>query len=88
MMKKIKIGKKLTHMEDAFLCGTASIVKIKVAIGILDSHFMMGSMGSVVGEKGNQTYRICNKRKSPAHYFLCIRRCSYARGDTISYANE
>lgn len=36
---------------DAFVCGTASIKGIKIALGILDPHFMMGSMGSVVGEK-------------------------------------
>ncbi len=67
--EKIKIGKKLTHMEDAFLCGTASIVKIKVAIGILDSHFMMGSMGSVVGEKVTRLIEFATKENLPLIIF-------------------
>jgi len=48
---KLKAGKKLTNNNDAFLCGEALIEGKKVAIGILDSNFIMGSMGSVVGEK-------------------------------------
>lgn len=36
---------------DAFIGGSATINNVKVAIGVLDSFFMMGSMGSVVGEK-------------------------------------
>ena len=34
-----------------FLCGKASIDTTPCMIGVLDSFFMMGSMGSVVGEK-------------------------------------
>ncbi len=41
---------KTTQINEAFVCGKASIVGYPCAIGILDSHFMMGSMGSVVGE--------------------------------------
>jgi len=50
-LDKLKIGKKLSNLNEAFICGTATIVNIKTAIGILDSNFMMGSMGSAVGEK-------------------------------------
>lgn len=49
--KKIEIGQKLSKMKEAFLAGEADLVGIRIAIGILDSSFMMGSMGSVVGEK-------------------------------------
>jgi acetyl-CoA carboxylase carboxyl transferase subunit beta len=40
-----------TQMNEAFVSGVGTIKDIKVAIGVLDSAFMMGSMGSVVGEK-------------------------------------
>ncbi len=49
--EKIISARKTSGMRDAFLSGAAKIVGIEVAIGVLDSHYMMGSMGSVVGEK-------------------------------------
>lgn len=48
---KLKKGFKSSGEESAFLCGRATINDLKVNIGILDPLFMMGSMGSVVGEK-------------------------------------
>lgn len=49
--EKLTIGKQMSKLDEAFIYGTAKIAKIPVAIGVLDSFFMMGSMGSVVGEK-------------------------------------
>ncbi len=40
-----------TGENEAFISGKAKIAGMAVMIGILDSHFLMGSMGSVVGEK-------------------------------------
>lgn len=48
---KLENYKKLTESNEAFKSGTATITGFKVAIGVLDSTFMMGSMGSAVGEK-------------------------------------
>jgi acetyl-CoA carboxylase carboxyl transferase subunit beta len=67
--KKLEIGKKLSQMEDAFLSGTGTIVNISVAIGILDSNFMMGSMGSVVGEKITRLVEYAQKNKLPLIIF-------------------
>lgn len=66
---KLQIGKKLTKMEEAFLSGTAEIVKIKVAIGVLDSNFMMGSMGSAVGEKVTRLIEYATKERLPLIIF-------------------
>ncbi len=66
---KLAMGKKLSGMDDAFLSGTATIVKIKVAIGILDSNFMMGSMGSVVGEKVTRLIEHATKERLPLIIF-------------------
>ena len=49
--QKLSISRKSTGHQEAFVCGQASIQGIQVAVGVLDSFFMMGSMGSVVGEK-------------------------------------
>ncbi len=42
---------KKTGLSDAALTGTGMIRARRVAIGITDSEFIMGSMGSVVGER-------------------------------------
>jgi len=49
--QKLSISKKSTGHQEAFVCGQATIQGNQVAVGVLDSFFMMGSMGSVVGEK-------------------------------------
>ena len=37
-------------MPDAVKTGVCKIGGVETAIGVMDSHFMMASMGSVVGE--------------------------------------
>ena len=49
--KKIKALKEKTGLEEAVSCGTGNINGEKVVICIMDSGFLMGSMGAVVGEK-------------------------------------
>ncbi len=49
--EKIAKSQKLTNNLEAFVAGVGTIGQIKVALGVLDPFFMMGSMGSVVGEK-------------------------------------
>lgn len=50
-LEKVKKYQDETKELDAFICGVGQVKGINVAIGSLDSFFMMGSMGSVVGEK-------------------------------------
>lgn len=49
--KKLKVLREKTGLEEAVACGTGKINGEKVVICIMDSGFLMGSMGSVVGEK-------------------------------------
>lgn len=49
--KKLKAAKTLTKMNEAVLCGTGMIENRKIAAAIMDSRFLMGSMGTVVGDK-------------------------------------
>lgn len=67
--EKLKIGKALSKLSEAFLCGTASIVGRKVAIGALDSTFMMGSMGSAVGERVTRLIEYATKHQLPLIIF-------------------
>ena len=48
---KIKKAVKDSGLNEAVVCGTACINGFPCAIFVMDSKFMMGSMGTVVGEK-------------------------------------
>lgn len=49
--KKLNTLREKTGLEEAVKCGTGKINSKKVVICVMDSNFLMGSMGSVVGEK-------------------------------------
>ena len=49
--ERLKEAQERTGLQDAIQTGTAMLDGIPVALGIMDFHFMGGSMGSVVGEK-------------------------------------
>tara|TARA_B100001939_G_scaffold348159_1_gene373309 strand:+ start:1207 stop:2076 length:870 start_codon:yes stop_codon:yes gene_type:complete len=58
-----------TKRKNAFISGAAKIAGIEVAIGVLDSYFMMGSMGSVVGEKVTRLIEFSIKESLPLIIF-------------------
>jgi acetyl-CoA carboxylase carboxyl transferase subunit beta len=66
---KITKSKQLSQMNEAFIGGSATIVNLPVAIGILDSTFMMGSMGSAVGEKVTRLIEFAIKQHLPLIIF-------------------
>jgi len=49
--EKLKKDQELTGLKDAVVAGEGAINGRKVVLGVTDSRFIMGSMGSVVGEK-------------------------------------
>ncbi|MFW5894609.1 MAG: acetyl-CoA carboxylase, carboxyltransferase subunit beta [Bacillota bacterium] len=49
--EKLTKARRRTNIDNAFIYGYAEIGGHACVVGVLDSHFMMGSMGSVVGEK-------------------------------------
>ncbi|UUX34270.1 acetyl-CoA carboxylase, carboxyltransferase subunit beta [Fundicoccus culcitae] len=49
--KKISEAQKATGLNEAVLTGKAMLNHKPFCIGVMDSHFIMASMGSVVGEK-------------------------------------
>ncbi len=50
-LEKIKQDQKKTGLIDAAITGTGTMNKRKIVLAVTDSRFIMGSMGSVVGEK-------------------------------------
>lgn len=63
--QKIKGLMEVNQMNEAVMTGIAKIDGQTVAIGIMDSYFMMGSMGSVVGEKVTRLIEVATSRKLP-----------------------
>ncbi|MCM8773125.1 MAG: acetyl-CoA carboxylase, carboxyltransferase subunit beta [Candidatus Omnitrophica bacterium] len=49
--EKLREEQLATGLKEAVIVGCAKINKKKIALGVTDSRFIMGSMGSVVGEK-------------------------------------
>lgn len=68
-LNKLKTYQNEQEEEDAFICGTAKISNVDVALGVLDSFFMMGSMGCVVGEKVTRLIEFSIKNKLPLIIF-------------------
>ncbi len=63
--EKLKQDQKRTGLKEACLTGEGKINGIRTAIGITDSRFIMGSMGSVVGEKITRLIEYAVEKKLP-----------------------
>ena len=62
---KIAADQKATGLKDAVVSGKGSINGKDVIIAVTDSRFIMGSMGSVVGEKITRAIETATKSKLP-----------------------
>ncbi len=81
---KIKSMQEQCGMNDAIKTGECTIRGYRCVIGIMDSHFFMASMGSVVGEKITRAFEYAVERKLPV---LRVGRSAYAGGDNFPYAD-
>ncbi len=63
--EKLEKYKAETGLNEAVVCGTATIGGTKCAIAVMDSYFMMGSMGSVVGEKITRLIELATRKGLP-----------------------
>jgi len=50
-ISKLETLKEKTGIDEAVVCGTGKINNEEVVVCVMDGNFLMGSMGSVVGEK-------------------------------------
>lgn len=58
-----------TGLSDAVVTGEAKIKGSSVVIGVMDSQYMMGSMGSVVGEKIARAFERAQEKNLPVVMF-------------------
>ena len=63
--------KKKHKLEDAVVTGELHINGIHTAIGVMDTRFMMASMGYVVGEKITILFERASQKKLPVLLFCC-----------------
>lgn len=64
-LEKVKQDQEKTGLEEAAVIGEGLCDRIKIAFGVTDSRFIMGSMGSVVGEKITRLIEHAQAEKLP-----------------------
>lgn len=67
--KKQESMREKTGLNDAIITGECRIKGSPAVIGVMDSHFMMASMGSVVGEKITRAFERAQEKNLPVIMF-------------------
>ncbi|WP_029188426.1 acetyl-CoA carboxylase, carboxyltransferase subunit beta [Streptococcus suis] len=68
-LEKLAATRQKTGLDEAVMTGKATIGGQPVALGIMDSHFIMASMGTVVGEKITRLFELATEEKLPVVLF-------------------
>ncbi len=68
-LKKVDILKEKTKLDEAVKCGTCEIEGQKAVIAVMDGNFLMGSMGSAVGERITIAIETAIQQKLPLVIF-------------------
>lgn len=63
--EKLEEAKEKTGLNEAIVCGTGKIQDRELVIAITDRNFIMGSMGSVVGEKIARCFELAIEKDLP-----------------------
>ncbi|WP_343346414.1 acetyl-CoA carboxylase, carboxyltransferase subunit beta [Terrisporobacter petrolearius] len=66
---KLELNQAKSGLKEAVITGTGEINSLKVATAIMDSNFMMGSMGCAVGEKITCIVEYATKNRLPLIIF-------------------
>lgn len=67
--KKLENDRVKTQQNEAVVTGTCTIGGVPVVLGVMDPRFIMGSMGSVVGEKITRAVEYATKESLPVILF-------------------
>ena len=69
--EKVEDASRKHNLKDAIITGEACIEGNSVAIGVMDTRFMMASMGQVVGERVTRLFERATGKKLPVILFCC-----------------
>ena len=67
--RKLKTSKMSSGENESVICGTAEIEGSKTVLCVMDSSFMMGSMGTVTGEKITRAFEYATENNLPVVVF-------------------
>lgn len=68
-IEKLAETREKTGLDEAVMTGLAEIGGQKIALGIMDSNFIMASMGTVVGEKITRLFELATEQSLPVVLF-------------------
>lgn len=68
-LAKIDTMREKTGLDEAVITGLATIADQPIAIGVMDANFIMGSMGTVVGEKITRLFEKATQQQLPVVLF-------------------
>lgn len=69
--EKLEKAIEATDEKDAVVTGHAKIGGVAAALFVMDSNFMMASMGTVVGEKITRLFEYATENRLPVVGFIC-----------------
>lgn len=69
--EKLAEAKEKTGLDEAVITGSIELLGKKIAAGVCDASFMMGSMGYVVGEKVTRLFERAAEEELPVFLFCC-----------------
>lgn len=67
--QKLKSARLATREKEAVVCGTCTVEGERCAMFVMDPHFMMASMGTVVGEKITRLFEFATEQRLPVVAF-------------------
>ncbi|MGN0658782.1 MAG: acetyl-CoA carboxylase, carboxyltransferase subunit beta [Emergencia sp.] len=67
--EKTESQREKTGLKEAVICGTGKIDGIKTVLCVMDGRFLMGSMGTAVGEKITRAFEYATKNRLPIIVF-------------------
>lgn len=85
--RKVESLQTMTGLKDAVITGECTIKGSRTVLIIMDSHFMMASMGSVVGEKITRAFETATEKGLPVVAFTASGGAQNAGGHHFSDAN-
>ncbi|MGN0558257.1 MAG: acetyl-CoA carboxylase, carboxyltransferase subunit beta [Acutalibacteraceae bacterium] len=63
--KKLRIARQKSGEKDSVICGTAKLDSIETVLCVMNPDFMMGSMGTVTGEKITRAFEYATHHRLP-----------------------
>lgn len=63
--RKLETVRSVSRESEAVICGTANIGGRRCALFVMEPYFMMGSMGSIVGEKITSMFEYATEQRLP-----------------------